>query len=64
MNIVSCPCGHALGQHHEAGCSGDTFRPGCSCTRDRNGALDAAIDDAKAGTPDRARAADTNANAE
>jgi hypothetical protein len=45
-DLVLCPCGHAMGAHGGGGCSGDRLRP-CTCARDRYGALDAAVDDAR-----------------
>jgi len=38
-----CPCRHALANHSDRGCGGDTFRPGCSCRRNVSEALEAAI---------------------
>ncbi|HEV2642762.1 MAG TPA: hypothetical protein VGT98_08645 [Candidatus Elarobacter sp.] len=45
-DLVLCPCGHAMGAHDGGGCGGDRLRP-CRCARDRYGALEAAVDDAR-----------------
>ncbi len=45
-DLVLCTCGHAMGAHDSGGCAGDRLRP-CRCARDRYGALDAAVDEAK-----------------
>ena len=45
-DLVLCPCGHAMTAHDGGGCRGDRMRA-CRCERDRYGALDAAVDEAR-----------------
>lgn len=42
-NLISCPCGHTLGRHNEAGCHGAQIGDGCTCTFAPSEALDAAV---------------------
>jgi hypothetical protein len=44
--LVFCTCGHALDQHGEGGCAGESGR-GCACVRDPGRALEAAVDDVR-----------------
>jgi hypothetical protein len=44
--LVFCNCGHGLDRHAHGGCDGDG-RMRCPCVNDQEGALEAAIEQAR-----------------
>ena len=44
--LVLCDCAHTLDRHGAEGCAGDGIRA-CACSKNEDGALEAAVDHAR-----------------
>lgn len=44
--LVLCDCAHTLDHHGAEGCAGDGIKP-CACSKNEDGALEAAVDQAR-----------------